>query len=227
MNDRQWIYMARKEGDVAMSSFLTSSQVACHRDDGVSPVNSSAEAVPELATEATSPAREQFARIVQQDHSYLRGIALRLCGNTADADDLLQETYERGLRGVHRFESGSNARAWLATIMQNRFIDRCRKQTRTPRGEPLDDIPVVTPDSEPAPVWAAVTMDHLRAALEQLDRRYREVFELFTFEKQSYHEIAERLGIRPTTVGTRLNRARCRLRVVLLEFVTLQQGVSK
>src|SRR5262249_9675603 len=70
---------------------------------------------------------------VRDHEAVLRGIAVRLCGNQADADDLVQETYERALKAFGSYSDQGNLRSWLATILNNLFIDRCRKAKRTPR----------------------------------------------------------------------------------------------
>src|SRR5712671_2464572 len=60
----------------------------------------------------------------------LRAYANMLTGNRAAADDLLQDTFERALRGAAQFRAGSNLTAWLRRIMRNLFTDRCRQGTR-------------------------------------------------------------------------------------------------
>jgi RNA polymerase sigma-70 factor (ECF subfamily) len=171
------------------------------------------------AHEASERSVDEFSALVQVLVPYLRAIALRLCRNQADADDLLQDTFERALRRWDRFEKGSNARAWLTTIMYHLFIDRCRKQGRAPRMETISTIQLVQPSCEPQPVWIFLTTGDLKAALLEIGAPYREVFELHEFARLPYEKIAGRLGISPNTVGTRLHRARRKLRAVLMKFV--------
>ena len=157
-----------------------------------------------------------FATAIREHEAVLVGIARRLCGNAADADDLVQETYVRALRALERYEDRGNLRSWLASIMNNLFIDRCRKAKRTPKTEMIDDLQVAMPEPVAPPAWAQVTPEQIRAALDQLAPAFREVYELHTAGR-AYDQIASDLGIPKNTVGTRLIRARKKLKEILLE----------
>jgi RNA polymerase sigma-70 factor (ECF subfamily) len=147
---------------------------------------------------------------------FLRSVALRLCRNGSDAKDLVQDTFERALRSGG--EPPRNPRAWLATILHNLFVDRCRALARRPAPESLDERH--TSDAgghgdEPEPAWSRVTIADVRAALDEIEPGFRRTYELHVFEHRSYDEIAAELRIQRVTVGTRLNRARHQLRAVL------------
>jgi RNA polymerase sigma-70 factor (ECF subfamily) len=144
----------------------------------------------------------------------LTRLARRLCRNAADADDLVQDTFERALRAWDRYADRGNVKAWLAAILHNRFIDRCR--TNRPH-VPLPDLPA--PDDEP-PAWTTVSDDTLAAVLAELDPVFRRVFEL-RVAGHSYDRIARELGIPKATVGTRLVRARKRLKALLEQRCTM------
>jgi RNA polymerase sigma-70 factor, ECF subfamily len=146
-------------------------------------------------------------------------IAQRLCGNSSDAHDLLQDTIERAIRqGLP--PDVQNPRAWLATIMHNLFVDRSRITARTPVHEPLGEVhDNVTPLSvdSPEPAWSHLTIEDVRAVLEVIDRPFREVYVMHTFDGRSYEEIAVQLKISRVTVGTRLTRTRKLLRKELVK----------
>jgi RNA polymerase sigma-70 factor (ECF subfamily) len=155
----------------------------------------------------------------------LSRIAERLCANAADARDLVQDTFEKATRtGLP--PDVRNPSGWLATIMHNLFIDRCRARARRPSHEPLVDqhanVTQIDPDP-PEPPWSLITVDHIREALAELDPAYSEVYTLHTFERWTYEQIAERLSIQRVTVGTRLNRARKKLREVLVRRFGLEE----
>jgi RNA polymerase sigma-70 factor (ECF subfamily) len=155
-----------------------------------------------------------FVSAIREHEAALTAIARRLCGNQADADDLVQETYERALKAWDRYSDRGNLRSWLAAILNNRFIDRCREARRAPMTEEIDDLPA--PDPVAPPAWAHVTPEAIQAALARIGDTFRSVYELHVAGK-SYDDIAAELGIPKNTVGTRLIRARRKLKELLLE----------
>src|SRR3546814_20588542 len=74
--------------------------------------------------------RGEFVDTVEQMIPTLRRFAHSLARNAADADDLLQDTLERALGRAHQFEAGTNLKAWLFTLMRNRFYTECRRRQR-------------------------------------------------------------------------------------------------
>ena len=157
-----------------------------------------------------------FTSAVREHDALLRGLARRLCGgNSADADDLVHDAYERALRAWGRYVDHGNLRSWLAAILHNLFIDRCRKNKRTPRSEHIDQLEVPAVEQAPPPRWAQVSNDAVAEALGELGPDFRRVYELHA-QGRSYDEIAAELGIARATVGTRLVRARRRLKEALL-----------
>jgi RNA polymerase sigma-70 factor, ECF subfamily len=154
----------------------------------------------------------------------LSRIAERLCVNAADARDLVQDTFERATR-IGLPQDVRNPSGWLVTIMHNLFIDKCRARARRPNHESLVDqhtnVTQIDPDP-PEPAWSLITVDDIREALAEIEPAYSEVYELHTFQRWSYEKIAERLSIQRVTVGTRLNRARKKLREVLVRRFGLE-----
>ncbi len=154
----------------------------------------------------------------------LAKVADRLCASPADARDLVQDTIERVMRqGVPA--DVRNPRAWLATVMHNLFIDRCRATARQPAHESFDEshAGVTSIDEAEEPAWGRATIEDVRAALDQIDPTFAQVYKLHTFDRLSYEEIASRLRIERVTVGTRLNRARKKLRDVLVQRLGLEE----
>lgn len=168
-----------------------------------------AEAEP-TATDAGASVSEELAAV----EPALQRVARQLCDSAAEADDLVQDTYERALRKTDRFD-GRNPRGWMVTIMRNLFIDRCRAEARGPGIEPLDAGAVAETPPPPPPPWAGLADGQLRQAVEALPAHYREVYRLRAFEQLSYAAIAGRLEIPIDTVASRLSRARVRLRSLL------------
>jgi RNA polymerase sigma-70 factor, ECF subfamily len=144
-------------------------------------------------------------------------LARRTCASEADAGDVVQDTIESALRAGDRLQAVENLQAWLVTILHRRMIDLFRRRERELLGDPPEE-PAVTQDPAPAdaPAWTRVDAGQLRAAVERLEPAFREVFTLHAFEHRSYKAIAAALGIPSNTVGTRLLRARRKLRILLV-----------
>src|SRR3954466_6216242 len=134
--------------------------------------------------------------------------AIRLARSQSDAWDLVQDTYERALRGKATFQPGTNLRLWLMTIMYNLFLDRCRKQTREPRAVAIDEGDIPNPETYAPEPGETITSEQVHAAVADLEEPFRDVYELRLISNCSYDEIADKLTIPRSTVGTRLLRAR-------------------
>jgi RNA polymerase sigma-70 factor (ECF subfamily) len=179
-----------------------------------------------LARGSVAPARPGERGEIAAAEPQLQAIAERLCATSADARDLVQDTLERAMRqGIPN--DVRNTRAYLATIMHNLFIDRCRAAKRRPSPEPLDDAAhassVIAIETGEEPAWTRVTLDDVREALAQIDPTFARVYMLHAFEHRSYEQIANELAIERATVGTRLNRARVKLRRILVERFGLEE----
>jgi RNA polymerase sigma-70 factor (ECF subfamily) len=143
----------------------------------------------------------------------LYSTALRLTRNEADAQDLVQETYLRAFRAARQFQSGTNLRAWMFTILHNTFLNHRRDQGRVPveadsdaveRAADMTDGPA-TPEDE----LLRATMDvDLKAALDGLPDVFREAVWLRDVEQFSYDEIARIAGVPMGTVMSRISRGR-------------------
>ena len=148
----------------------------------------------------------------------LYGLARHLCNDTADAEDLVQETFARALGGATRFETGSNLRAWLFRILRNCFIDRARRRNV------VLEIPDDTLDLKSSELWDSAALDQLRyvtaaevaRAIQALPIEFRFVIYL-DLEGFSETEIADIVRCAPGTVKSRLSRAKARLRATLRE----------
>jgi RNA polymerase sigma-70 factor (ECF subfamily) len=163
-------------------------------------------------------ANPRFDRFASDLEPHLKVVALRLCGNPADAADLVQDAFEKAYRNYDKLAPGTNPRAWAVTILHNLFIDRCRRSAREGKKVDVEDVPLAAPDEErgPEPAWASLGAEDLRRALDALDADFRDVYRLHALENRSYKEISATLGIPTATVGTRLLRARDKLKKLLV-----------
>jgi RNA polymerase sigma-70 factor, ECF subfamily len=167
------------------------------------------------APPTTQPEARDFRALVLPLSGALLSRAFFLERSRGEAWDLVQDTLERALRGFHQFRPGSNVRRWLFRIMHNLFIDRYRRRAHEQRTMPIDDFDLAAPEPEAAPPWEAMGDLDLKTLLGGLDRPFRQVLELHFLEKLSYQDISRSLHIPAATVGTRLLRARNKLRVLM------------
>ena len=150
------------------------------------------------------------ARLVRE--GVIASLARRFARAGLDADDLAQEVAEKLLR--RPIPEAVRVQPWLARVMRNLAIDHLRQ--RRVRREERGAEPHAHGEPE-APWWEALSDEDVRAQVARLPGEQRLVFELFAFEGRSYVEIAARLGIPKATVGTRILRARQKLRQLLTE----------
>ena len=151
----------------------------------------------------------------------LYGYAMAITRNRADAEDLVQETYVRAIRGKETLRAGSNVKSWLFTILRNIHLNQLRKQRTAPRVLEIDADEstaniVVETSADPLAHYVRKTeREWLMEAIEQLPAEFREIIVLREFEDLSYVEIAGILNCPVGTVMSRLARARSRLRTLL------------
>lgn len=161
--------------------------------------------------------RQRFDRLVREHQPVLLDLARKLCRGHVDPDDLVQDVLETTLHHLPGLPPDTNMVAWMTRVLRNRFVDRCRRLKTRGTQTPIDDVPVAAPSAEPEAWWQRLGSDDIRARLAALSPDQRAVFELFAFEGASYQDIAERLKIPKATVGTRILRARARLKELFTE----------
>jgi RNA polymerase sigma-70 factor (ECF subfamily) len=139
-----------------------------------------------------------------------------------EAEDLVQETYAKALKGFRSFQQGTNFRAWMYRILRNTFLtSRTGLQAAATEQLDLEIDQGVLPTAKDTPESILLQRSDqqlVQAALERLPVTYREVLLLCEFEEMSYQEIAATLAIPMGTVMSRLSRARRALRDVVQEF---------
>jgi RNA polymerase sigma-70 factor (ECF subfamily) len=157
------------------------------------------------------------------------GLALRLTRNVDDAEDLVQEAFLRALRFFHRFEAGTNFRAWILKILMNTFINAYRKGSSRKEGPASHKLELLyermpSPqgiDRTDDPERAAINQQMLSAlqeALDKLPETFRTVVHLADIEGCSYKEIASITDCPIGTVMSRLHRGRRLLQAALVQF---------
>lgn len=143
---------------------------------------------------------------------HLRAFAMSLCGRSALADDLVQETLTKAWAKADSYQDGTNLMAWLFTILRNEFYSHIRKRKR--EVEDVDGAEAAQLISAPAQM-ATLELGDFRAALATLPEDQREAIILVGASGFSYEEAADIMGCAVGTVKSRLSRARTRLTELL------------
>lgn len=157
----------------------------------------------------------------------LYNFAVRLCRDSEDAADLVQETFLKAFRFFDKFERGTNCKAWLFRILKNSYINRYRKTSKEPDVVGYDvvedfyetirdpNIAVSAPEDE---VFSNAMDDEVARAIEELPEEFRTVVILCDIEEFTYEEIAEFVDCPIGTVRSRLHRARKMLASRLYDY---------
>jgi RNA polymerase sigma-70 factor (ECF subfamily) len=178
---------------------------------------------------ATETPEQQTARFERDALPYLKRLypaAVRMTRNTADAEDLVQETFTRAYTSFEQFEPGTDLRAWLYRILTNTFLTGCRKRQREPQPaatSQIEDWQLARAASRapsglnPADteVLAHMPDPRVKRALQQLPEDFRITVYLADVEGYTYREIASIMRTPMGTVTSRLHRGRRQLRDLL------------
>jgi RNA polymerase sigma-70 factor (ECF subfamily) len=140
----------------------------------------------------------------------LRIYGRSLCRNPVEADDLVQETLIRAIENVHLFQRGTNLRAWLFTIMRNRFYSNWAKRARERTGE-IDCVSSIPQGPEDTQLWH-IQMREMESAIHALPPHFREAIVLVAVLGESYMQAAQTLGCDIGTIKSRINRGRAALK---------------
>jgi RNA polymerase sigma-70 factor, ECF subfamily len=142
-----------------------------------------------------------------------------LTGNREEAEDLVQETFVKAMKGFPSFSPGTNFRAWIYRILRNTFLT---SRTGLKASISLDDEenPIPEPVASDDPEFlllAKADQEQIHQALAKLQVQQREIILLCDVEEMTYKEIAELMGVPIGTVMSRLSRARRAMRQLLCE----------
>lgn len=164
--------------------------------------------------------QQDFNQVMMPYSGMLYNYAYYLTSDSDEANDLLQETYLKAFRFFHKFEEGTNAKAWLYRIMRNTFINQYRRIKRIPELVKYDDqvsavqfVPHRREDSNDLrdQIENRMLGDEIAGAISALPEKFKSVIVLRDLEDMPYEEVAEVLDIPVGTVRSRLHRARALL----------------
>ena len=181
-------------------------------------------------------ARADFKREALTHMEALYRTALYMTRKPEAAQDLVQETYLKAHRFWHRYQPGTNCKAWLFRILTNTFINQNRRKTRI-----FTDIDDVGIDVSSSPIYQQSSFygtpestylrqlfpEHVQAAVESLPESFRIPVILADLQDFSYKEIAEMMDCPVGTVMSRLFRGRKKLQEILFEYAVDQGIIAK
>ena len=198
----------------ATSRSLEWSQFRSRRDD------------PEPLEHSSKPDGPTLGRDALAFADPLYNLARHLAGNTADAEDLVQDTYRRAIQAANQFTPGSNLKAWLVRILRNTFISTYRRQRRNPTIGGLDTVNLAYQDPIQGE-WLrgdaelhrlrTVVGEEIERALMSLSEDARTVV-LLDLEGLTEQEMADVMSCPVGTIKSRLWRARAALRRQLADY---------
>ena len=183
--------------------------------------------------------RRRFERLAMPAVDALYRQAMTLTNNADDAQDLVQDTFERAFKSFDTFTEGTNFEAWMTTIERNAYFNQYAKAKRRPQrandatGE-YDDWDVYAASehaseglkSAEQEYFDAFAPEEVLAALERLSPERRQVFIDTAIDGKTYRQVADEQGVAIGTVMSRLNRARTQLKRELASYAR-ERGYGK
>lgn len=161
--------------------------------------------------------KDAFALLVDRHSQSVFRAAYRITGNETDADEIVQETFLRAYREIHRYESRASFSTWIHTIARNLALDSLRKnRPGTAEREPVSTAP--TPERL---VSSQLLGERIAEAMQQLSPHERVAFTMRHYDGVPLVEIGESLGLSENATKQSIFRAVRKLRRALLPWVTL------
>lgn len=161
---------------------------------------------------------DAFAFLVETYETSVYRLALRMCGNAHDAEEVAQEAFVAAWKGLPAFRGESKFSSWLYQLTTNAAIDFLRREKRHRTATPIEDEPEpATPDTPQQALEESEVRHALQQALDTLTPEHREIFLLRQMRQLSYEEIGRLLGLESGTVKSRLSRAKKQLREILTQ----------
>lgn len=175
--------------------------------------------------------REACRRLIEDNKRLVGHVVLRMCGRSADFEDLCQDVFLKVFSNLHSFQYNSKLSTWIARIAHNHCINFLRKrkvdlyEDFAPKDLTLDSLPGNT--DTPVEIFEkAEKTDQIETAIAGLPEMMRMVITLFYVEQFSLSEICETLDLPENTVKSHLFRARKRLKTKLMEHEVFEDIVQ-
>ncbi|MFQ5649971.1 MAG: sigma-70 family RNA polymerase sigma factor [bacterium] len=179
----------------------------------------------------------EFRTLFMENLNSMYSMALRMTRNQLDAEDLVQDTALKAVRYFHKFDRGTNFRAWILRILTNNFINVYRKKKKQPMQIEIENVSYKLAE-EGATFWERLDDrnnqydyddlfdDEISSAIDRLPEEYRMVVLLADVEGLSYKEIAQIVEHPLGTVMSRLHRGRKLLQKFLARYAKTKGYLS-
>jgi RNA polymerase sigma factor (sigma-70 family) len=166
--------------------------------------------IQELVDKSLKGDTRSFQVLYQTHVKAMFNTALRILGNAADAEDIIQDAFLDAFKNLNKFSGQSTFGAWIKQIVIYKSINLLKKKK-----VPLVEIGNGALDLQEAhsedPAWEALQIESVRKAMQQLPDGFRTVLSLYLFEGYDHEEIAGILGVAHTTVRTQYVRGKKKL----------------
>lgn len=173
--------------------------------------------------------RKEFKKLTYPHMKLLYNVALKYCGNTFDAEDIVQETYLMAYNKFHQLREKNKCKPWLLRILRNNFLKSYQKKKSLQKLTETDYVDflksAMAQDTAQDLLEKARSRDIVQKAIDQLPPKYREVVILYHTNEMRYKDIADTLQIPIGTVMSRLTRARDGLKILLLKQAKINNNI--
>ena len=159
--------------------------------------------------------RQAFDELIRLYYTYVSGFLLKATADRELSEDLTQETFLKMIRSIDTFDPGGSASfgTWLITIAKNGYIDHLRRSRI--RLEDIDALPLEDTRNVADEVERRLTAEQVLSAMETLPAEQALAIRLKYVEDMTLAEIAERFGVPPKTVKSRIHDGTVKLRKLL------------
>lgn len=142
-------------------------------------------------------------------------VGYRITGNEEDAEDVLQEAFVSAFKNLESYRGDATFGAWLKRIVVNKSINVIKKRKQIVVAQEDDfDVPADEAETEYKP---ELSVDKVKKCIEILPDGYRTVLSLYLLEGYDHEEIAGIMGITESTSKSQLNRAKCKLKELMIK----------
>jgi RNA polymerase sigma factor (sigma-70 family) len=161
--------------------------------------------------------REAHYKLYKLYSKAMFNVGYRITGNEEDAEDVLQEAFVSAFKNLHHYRADASFGAWLKRIVINKAINVLKKHKweMMPENKEID----IADEEEPQEYLSDLNVDRVRSAIQQLPDGYRSVLSLYLLEGYDHQEIGEIMGISESTSKSQLNRAKNKLKELLINKV--------